>query len=234
MISDRRAAKAKPDDLLSMLLGSRYEDGKPMSDQQIRDEIVTIMVAGHETTANALSWTWYLLSRHRDVESRLVSEITDVLGGRTPAVYDLPKLRYTEMVFSEALRLYPPVWMLSRRALHSDTLPCGAEVTAGAQVIMIPYIAHRNEEYFPEPERFNPDRFDGVARNELPLCTYYPFSAGPRGCIGEAFARMEAMVIIAIIAQRFTFDLQAGDVVVPEPLLTLRPKNGLRVQVRLR
>jgi cytochrome P450 len=221
------------DDLLSMLISSRHEDGSPMSDQQIRDEVVTLIAAGHETTANALAWTWFLLSTHPEVEARLLTELKEVLNGRRPTVADIPKLTYTEMVFMEAMRLYPPVWLLARRVVADDVLPGGVLLPKRSQVVMMPYVAHRNPRYFPEPEKFKPERFQSASRQELQYI-FFPFSAGPRGCIGEPFARMEGILLIATIAQRYRLTLVPGQPIEPEPVQTLRPKNGILMQLRQR
>lgn len=235
IIRARRTGGEQPDDLLSMLLQARDEEGNTMSDQQVRDEVLTLILAGHETTANALAWTWYLLSQHPNVESQLLGELRDVLRGRLPSTADVPKLVYTEMVFAEAKRLYPPVWGLSpRTSLRTDVLPSGSTIPAGDVVYIIPYVVHRNPRLFPDPERFDPERFSPAAKHQRPEYAYFPFGGGSRRCIGEAFAWMEGILILATIAQRFKMTLPATQTIVPEPLVTLRPKNGIKIQLHKR
>jgi cytochrome P450 len=234
LIAERRAAVERPDDLLTLLLESRYDDGSRMSDEQIRDEIVTIFLAGHETTANALSWTWYLLSQHPDADRYLRQEIDSVLGDRPPRAEDLAGLRYTSSVIAEAMRLYPPAWIVARRAMDADTLPTGARIPKRADVVIIVYVVHRNPRYFPDPERFDPERFLRAGPESLPAHAYLPFGAGRRGCVGESFAKTEAAVLTAMIAQKFRLHLEPGQIVVPEALLTLRPKHGLLMRVEAR
>ena len=233
MIAQRRGARSRPDDLLTMLIESRYEDGTAMSDAQARDEIATFIAAGHETTANALAWAWYLLALNPAAEEALVDEFRCELGGRIPEAADIPRLRYTEMVISESMRLYPPVWLLARRVVGEDLLPGGAHLPAGSQIVIIPYVTHRDPSYFPEPEVFRPERFGASSRHELQFI-YLPFSAGPRGCIGEPFARMEAILLLATVAQRWKLTLEPPNHVEPELLQTLRPKNGIPMRLHRR
>jgi cytochrome P450 len=214
-----------------MLVNVRDEEGNMMDIEQIRDEAITLFLAGHDTTANALSWTWYLLSQHRDVESRLLVELKNVLGGRTPALADIPKLVYTGMIFAEAIRLYPPAYILVRTALQDDSLPSGVDVPAGTDIFMCQYVTHRNARYFPNPERFDPERFNPAVKQERPDYAYFPFGGGSRLCIGEPFARMEGILLIAAIAQRFKMVLIPGQAIAPEPLITLRPKDGIRMML---
>jgi cytochrome P450 len=221
----------KSNDLLSMLVSVRDEEGGMMDIEQIRDEAITLFLAGHDTTANALSWTWYLLSQHRDVESRLLTELKNVLAGRTPVFADIPKLVYTGMVFSEAMRLYPPAYILVRTALHDDSLPSGAAVPAGTDIFMCQYVVHRDSRYFPDPERFDPERFNPQAKQDRPDYAYFPFGGGSRICIGEPFARMEGTLLVAAIAQRYKMILLPGQTIVPEPLVTLRPRDGIRTML---
>ena len=235
MIHAQRMRREESDDLLSMLLHARDEEGNTMSDQQVRDEVLTLILAGHETTANALAWTWYLLSQHPDVESQLLSELRDVLNGRLPSTANVPKLVYTEMVFAEAMRLYPPVWGLSpRTSLGTDVLPSGSTIAAGDVVYIIPYVVHRNPRLFQDPERFDPERFSPAAKHQRSEYAYFPFGGGSRRCIGEAFAWMEGILILATIAQRFKMTLPTTQTIVPEPLVTLRPKNGVLMQLSKR
>src|ERR1044071_364390 len=189
IIEERRASGEDRGDLLSMLLKAQDEegDGGGMTDEQLRDEAMTIFLAGHETTANALAWTWYLLSQNPEAEAKLHAELEDVLAGRPPAAEDFPRLRYTEMVFAESMRLYPPAWILGRRALEEFEVG-GYLVPRGALVILSPYVMHRDPRFWPDPERFDPERFTPEAKASRPQFAYFPFGGGPRRCIGEGFA----------------------------------------------
>jgi cytochrome P450 len=233
LIDLRRGGEEKPD-LLSMLLHAQDEDGSGMSDPQLRDEVLTLFLAGHETTANAIAWTGYLLSQHPGVESALLAELREVLGGRSPSPADLPKLVYAEAVFSEAMRLYPPAYIVIRRALNDDTLPSGFTFPAGSDLFMCQYWVHRDPRFFPDPERFDPDRFLAETKDERPAFSYFPFGGGSKMCIGESFARMEGVLLLATMAQRFQMTLVPGQTIAPEPLVTLRPKNGVRVRLTRR
>jgi cytochrome P450 len=233
MIESRRTGATRPDDLLTLLTGSRYEDGTGMTDRQIRDEIATFIAAGHETTANALGWTWYLLSQNPEAEERLMRELESTLAGRVPQAGDIQKLEYTAMVISEAMRLFPPVWLLARRVAEEELLPGGTLLPAGSQVVLIPYVAHRNAGYFSDPEAFKPERFSPGKTQDLRF-VYFPFSAGPRGCIGEPFARAEAVLLLATVAQRWRLTLKPKAQVEPELLQTLRPKNGIPMLLQRR
>jgi cytochrome P450 len=227
LIAERRAGGDDRDDLLSMLLAARDPDtGEGMSDKELRDEILTIFVAGHETTANALSWTWYLLAQHPEVEARLHAELGRVLGGRAPSFADLAELKYMRMVFEEALRLYPPAHMIARTAVKEDCIG-GVRVSAGVSIFISIYTTHRNPTLWPEPERFDPERFapEAVARRHR--FAYLPFGGGPRICIGSSFAMAEAQVILATLAQRYRLRLVPGHDVEPVGLVTLRAKNGV-------
>lgn len=231
LIAERRAAGTDRGDLLSMLIAARDEgEIEGMTDRQVRDEAMTLFLAGHETTANALTWCWYLLSQHPEVASRLEAEAASVLGGRLPTMEDLPRLTYTDQVFAESLRLYPPGWAVLRRAVEDVELG-GYTIPKGALVIMSPFVRHRDPRYFPAPERFDPERFSPEAKAERPKFAYFPFSGGARGCIGEPFAWMEAMIILATFASRWRLRLAPGHPVEPEPLVTLRPKFGMRMIV---
>ena len=214
--------------LLSMLVDARDEEGHPMAAKQIRDEALTLFLAGHETTANALSWTFTLLSEHPDVESRLVKELKNVLQGRSPSVSDISKLVYTGQVFSEAMRLYPPAWALQvRTAQSNDLLPTGTLISAMDDVYILPYVIHRDPRFYPAPEHFDPDRFLPDVKQERPPYAYIPFGGGTRSCIGESFARMEGVLILASIAQSFRMKRTSNQRVVPDPLITLRPKHPI-------
>jgi cytochrome P450 len=214
-------------DLLSMLLRAKDEDtGESMTDAQLRDEALTLFLAGHETTASNLSWTLALLSQHPDVARRLYDEVFAVLGDAPPTVEDLPKLTYTSQVIDESLRLYPPAWILARRAIADDTID-GIHIPASAYVLISPYASHRNPSIWPNPEGFDPDRFAPGADKLRPRFSYFPFSGGPRICIGQSFALLEAKLILARIVQRFALHLIPGYPISPEPLITLRVRNGL-------
>jgi cytochrome P450 len=226
IIAVRRESKSDSGDLLSMLIDARDEDGTGMSDRQLRDEVLTFLLAGHETTALALSWTWHLLSQNPQVEEKMHAELRQVLGKRSPEVADLPALLYTERVIKEAMRLYPPAWSLARTAV-SDFELRGYTIPAGANIVMSQWIMHRNPKYFRDPEAFDPDRWLEPAMQKLPKFTYFPFGGGPRICIGNTFALMEAALLLATVAQRFHLRALAGHRVIPSPSFTLRPKHGL-------
>jgi cytochrome P450 len=231
MIAERRKKGIDTGDLLSMLIMARDEDtGESMNDQQLRDEVLTIFLAGHETTANALSWTWYLLSRNPDVRSRIQMELKDVLNGRAPSFEDLSKLRYTMMTIKESMRLYPPAWIFARSAIEDDLIG-GYHIPAHSIVLVSPYITHRHSELWDNPESFDPDRFSTERVAKLPRFAYFPFGGGPHLCIGNEFALMEAQLILAVVMQNYSLDLLPGHVVEMDPLITLRPKNGLMMTV---
>ncbi|MBS1789378.1 MAG: cytochrome P450 [Acidobacteria bacterium] len=230
MIRERRQSGEDRGDLLSMLMQARdiEGDGAGMTDEQLRDEAMTIFLAGHETTANALTWTWYLLSQNPEAESRLHAEIAEVLGGRTATAEDHPRLRFTEMVFAEAMRLYPPAWLIGRRALHDYKLN-EYHVPARSILLMSQYVMHRNPKYFPEPDRFIPERWMSEACESRPKFSYFPFGGGPRVCIGENFAWMEGTLVLATLAQKWRMRLVPGHPVELHPLVTLRPKYGMKM-----
>ena len=234
MIAERRASGRDHGDLLSMLLSAQDEDdGGVMTDQQVRDEAMTIFLAGHETTANAMTWTWYLLGGAPDVEAKVHEEIDRVLKGRLPATEDLRLLPYVERVVTESMRLYPPAWIIGRRAIAD--YPLGPYIAPAQSIlIMSPYIIQRDPRYYSEPERFNPDRWTPEFRAALPKFVYFPFGGGPRQCIGESFAWMELVLLVATIAQRWQLRLVPGHPVVPQPLVTLRAKHGMKMTVHER
>jgi cytochrome P450 len=235
MIEERRRTTQDTGDLLSMLLAARDEEtGEGMSDEQVRDESLTILLAGHETTAVALSWTWYELSRHPEVEARLHAELDRVLGGRTPTVEDLQRLPYTRMVLDESLRLYPPAWGMARQSREEDELPSGYRLPADTPLSLVQYITHRHPDYWEEPDRFAPERFEPARSAGRPPFAYFPFGGGQRQCIGSNFALMEAQLVLATLAQRYTLKLVPGHPVEPEPIVTLRPRHGLRMTLRQR
>jgi cytochrome P450 len=231
-IRERRDSRAERSDLLSILLHARDEDdGSRMTDRQLRDEAMTLFLAGHETTALALTWTCYLLARHPEVHDRLLAELTAVLGGRAPTAADLPRLSFTERVVLEAMRLYPPVYAFGREALH-DCEVLGYRIPARTTVFMSQWAMHRDPRWFAAPEKFDPDRWaDGLA-GRLPKFAYFPFGGGPRLCIGNTFALTEAVLVLAALARRFRFTLLPDQKVVPWPSMTLRPRYGVRVVLR--
>ena len=235
MIEDRRRSGQDRGDLLSMLLMARDEegDGAHMSDVQLRDEVMTLFLAGHETTANALSWTWYLLARNPGAEARFHEEVDAVLGGRPPAFEDLPRLRYTEMVLAESMRLYPPAWGLGRRSRRDQVLG-GVAIPEGALVLVSPYLVHRDPRFFPEPLRFDPQRFTTESRAARPRFAYFPFGGGARQCIGEPFAWMEGVLVLATLAQRWRFRYEGKGAVEPQALITLRPRRGVPMRAERR
>lgn len=235
IIRRRRASGQRSGDLLSMLLDAQDEHGAVMTDRQLHDEIMTLFLAGHETTATALSWTWLLLAQNPDVEAKLATELQCVLGGRAPGAGDLPRLSYAELVLKEAMRLYPPVWVIGRRALAPFQLG-EYQLPAGTNVVMLQFLMHRDPRFFPEPERFDPDRWrENDPRNaSLPRFAYFPFGGGPRVCVGAGFGMMEAMLLLAAIAQRFRLSLVPGQTIEMLPSVTLRPKNGIRVTLARR
>jgi cytochrome P450 len=240
MIRERRAGSgdAAPDDrgdLLSMLLQAQdlEGDGGGMSDQQVRDECVTLILAGHETTANALTWTWYLLAQHPDVEQRLHAELDAALHGASPSVDDLPRLPYTEMVLAESMRLYPPAWGIARKVVEPFSVG-GYRIPKGALVLMSQWVLHHDPRYFPEPSEFNPERWTPQARAARPKFCYFPFGAGPRQCIGEGFAWMEGILLIATIAQQWRIRLAPGQKIELQPVITLRPRHGVRMLLERR
>jgi cytochrome P450 len=233
IIRMRRESDQEAHDLLSMLLQAQDDDGARMTDRQLRDEVMTLFLAGHETTALALSWTWYLLAQNPEIERKLAAELKSVLDGRSPTVADLPRLRYTEMVVKETLRLYPPAWIIGREAVSEFAID-GFSFPAGAQVSMSPWLMHRDPRYFDQPDEFWPERWETDQIKQLPKYAYFPFGGGPRLCIGNSFAMMEAIFILATIAQRFHFDLAPGHEVKPMPSITLRPSDGVRMIVAKR
>ena len=229
IIEQRQRDGGDHGDLLSMLMLARDDEGKPMTDRQLRDEVITLLLAGHETTALALSWSWYLLSQHSEIDARLAAELREVLGGRAPTVNDLPRLRYAEAVVTEAMRIYPPAWGFGREAL-ADCEIGGYAIPAGTTVVVSTWVSHRNPRYFQDPTAFRPERWDNNFAATLPRFAYIPFGGGPRICIGNRFAMMEAVLVLATVAQRFRLEWQPDRPVVPMPSITLRPKGGVWVK----
>jgi len=230
LIRERRGLRNRPDDLLTTLIEAKDVEGGPLSEDQVRDEMVNVLLAGHETTAIALAWTWYFLSLHPDIEQRMHDEVITALTDLPPTHDGIGRLTFTSMVLNESMRIRPPVWIIARVALEDDLLESGTRIPAGTEVLMMPYLAHRNPVHFPQPELFDPGRFS-PSSDRRPSFTFLPFGAGPRGCIGEAFARMEALIILAVMGRRFSLRLAPGQTVSPEALVTLRPRNGILMRI---
>jgi cytochrome P450 len=234
MIEERRQNDEGHNDLLSALLQvSDEEHTASLSDRQVRDEALSLFVAGHETVANALTWCWYLLSQHPEIYAKMQAEGDRVLAGRSPTIADLPNLPYTLQIFKETLRLYPPVYAFTRRAMSSVQLG-EYRVPAGASVVISPYSLHRRSKFFPDPERFDPERFAPQQEENLPRYAYLPFGAGSHICLGMHFALLEGHLLLATLAQRLTFAFVGSGSIEPEPLLTLRPKGAILMRVRRR
>ena len=233
MIRQRRRGEAR-DDLLSMLMQARDpETGQGMSDRQLRDEVMGVFLAGHETTANALTWTLYLLSQHPDAEAELHAELARVLGGRVPTHEDARQLPYAAMVIQESMRLFPPAWLFGRSPAADEEIE-GFGIPKGSLVFLSPYVTHRHPELWPEPERVSPRRFAPEQAATLDRFAYFPFGGGPRLCIGAPFAKLEMLIVLASVVQRFQLRLAQGAVVEPEPLVTLRPRHGMPMLVEPR
>lgn len=228
----RRQANIEANDLLSMLMSAQDEDtGEGMDDKQLRDEAFALMVAGHETSALALTWAWYLLAKNPEVEEKLQEELASVLNGRPPTVEDLPNLKYTMMIIQETLRLYPPVYALGRTAINDDNIG-GYHLPAKSEVVMLPYITHRHPDFWDEPEKFKPERFMPDSANSRLRYAYFPFGGGPRQCIGNNFALMECHMILATLAQKYRMTPVAGHPVEHDPSVTLRPRWGIRMHLQ--
>ncbi len=228
LIERRRRGESQGEDLLEMLLRAQDDEGRGMTDRQLRDEVMTLFLAGHETTANTLTWTLYLLSLHPGVARRLREELAASLGGCPPTVDDLPKLSYLSRVIDESMRVLPAVWTISRRAVGQDTVG-GYRIPANAPVLLSQWAMHRHPRYWPNPEGFDPDRFLPEVAAERPRFAFFPFSGGPRQCIGNSFALQEAALVLAALLQRYRLDLVPGHRVELEPLITLRPRYGMRM-----
>jgi cytochrome P450 len=234
IISVRRArSDPNTQDLLSILISARDEDGSAMSANEVRDQVLTFLVAGHETTALALSWTWYLLSQNSDVENKLHQELDNVLGGKLPGLNDLPLLIYTDRVIKESMRLYPPAWSLAREVAKEFEVE-GYRIPPGSNVVMSQWILQHDPRLFVDPTRFDPDRWGTAPCQKLPRFAYFPFGGGPRQCIGAGFAMTEAVLILATIATRFKLRQADAPPVIPVPSFTLRPKYGIRMSLRRR
>jgi cytochrome P450 len=232
IIRNRRASGMRPGDLLDMLLDARDENGAGMSDLQLRDEVMTLLLAGHETTANTLSWTLYLLAQNPDQQARLAAEVRTVLDGRAAKAAGLDALPYLQMTLMEAQRLYPPAWAIGRKALR-DFEVSGYRIRAGTNIIVSQWVLHHDPQLYPHPERFDPDRWreDSAGRRTLPKFAYLPFGAGPRVCVGASLALTESALVLATLMQRFRFTLASAEPVKAFPSVTLRPKHGLRLRV---
>lgn len=230
IIRERRCSNHPREDLLEMLLRARDVDGKPMSDMQLRDEVMTLFLAGHETTAIALSWACYLIAQNPRIETELAEELRAVLGDRVPTPDDLPKLRYTEMVVKEAMRLYPAVWGIGRKALKECELG-GYRVPAGSNIFILQWRTQRDPRFFPDPERFDPERWreDPIRSGKIPRFAYFPFGGGPRVCVGASFAMMEATLLLAMMQQKYHFENVSGHPIELLATVTLRPKHGIRM-----
>src|SRR5260370_10642433 len=228
---DKRRQASTESDLLTMLLQAQdAETGEGMTDEQVRDEVVTLMAAGQETTSNALCWTLVLLAQHPDIEARLQQEYQQVLGGRAPQIENLPQLNLSRMVLAEAMRLYPPAWVFARSAIDEDEIG-GHSLAKGPYVLMFPATPHRHPDFWPRPDVFDPERFEPARAAGRHRFAYFPFGGGPRVCIGNQFALTEARVILATILPRYQFRLLPGADVIPEPLITLRPRGKLLITI---
>ena len=235
IIDERRRSGEDRGDLLSILLLA--QDGEPgtagMSDTQVRDEALTLFLAGHETTANALTWTWYLLSQHPEVEEKLHAELDEALHERLPAFEDIVRLPYTEMILSESIRLYPPAWAIGRKALSEQQIG-NYIVPAGGIVLLSPFVTHRDARFFTQPERFDPERWTPEAKEARHPFAYFPFGGGPRRCVGEGFAWTEGILVLAALASRWRARLVGGQKIEPKALITLRPKHGIQMKIERR
>ncbi|MEA5503554.1 cytochrome P450 [Halotia wernerae UHCC 0503] len=234
IIRRRRTTTESKSDMLSMLQSVQDVDGNAMTDQQVRDEIMTLMVAASETVSMALSWTWYLLSQNPKVEAKLIAELQAVLGDKKPSIADFPQLRYTEMVVMEVLRLYPPDWFLSRKVIMQDCEIGGYAIPVGSTVCYSQWVAHRDKRFFEKPEVFNPERWNSDLAKTLPKFAYFPFGGGSRSCFGKPLAMMLMILIITNIAQKFHLKLVPNHQVIPYPGVTLKPKYGVKMLVNKR
>jgi cytochrome P450 len=228
VIHERQADPGDAGDLLGLLLSVQDEHGHKLPLRRVRDEATTLMLAGHETTANALSWMWYLLANNTAARERMLDEVDSVLGARRPTAADLPSLAWTTACFQEAMRMFPPAWAIPRKAIEDDVID-GHRVPKGSSVLIPIHAIHHDPRFWPEPERFDPSRFLGGAGKERHRSAYLPFGGGRRICIGSSFALMEGTLVAAIMSQRFTYDVSPGHTVEPEATLTLRPRHGLQM-----
>jgi len=233
IISERRSTGKDEGDLLSMLLAARDEDGSQMNDQQLRDEVMTLFLAGHETTALTLAWSWYLLGTNPESERRFHAELDEVLGDRAPTAADLPRLKFTEQIAKESMRLYPPAYGLGREAIEECEIG-GYRVPKGTQVFMFQWVTQRDPRFYDEPLAFRPERWTDDFIERLPKYAYFPFGGGPRVCIGASFAMMEVILCLATIGQKFRLELDPDHPVSIYPAMSLRPKDGIKVVVHER
>jgi cytochrome P450 len=235
LVRARRHASRNDSDLLDTLLEAQDEHGSRMTDEQLRDEIMTLFLAGHETTANALTWTYFLLAQNPEKEEALHAELRSVLGDRAPTAADLPRLPYTETVVKESMRLYPPAWGIGRRAIRDVELG-GYRIPAKTNFFLLQWVTQRDARFFPDPEGFDPERWrnDPIRSGKIPRFAYFPFGGGSRVCVGAGFAMMEATLLLATIAQRFRFTLAPNQQIEPLFSVTLRPKNPVRMQLHAR
>jgi len=231
IISERRASAENKGDLLSMLLAARDEDGSQMNDRQLRDEVMTLFLAGHETTALTLAWSWYLLGANPEAEKKFHAELDEVLGGRAATMADLSRLKYTEQIAKESMRLYPPAFGLGREAINDCEIG-GYQVPAGTQVFMFQWATQRDPRFYDEPQTFRPERWTEDFIEQLPKYAYFPFGGGPRVCIGASFAMMEIILCLATIGQKFRLELDPDHPVSIYPAMSLRPKDGIKVVVK--
>lgn len=232
-IARRRRQDAEGDDLMSVLLQARDDEGSGMTDRQLRDEVLTLFLAGHETTASALTWAVYFLTGHPEAAERLTAEVDALLGGRAPSADHVPRLKYTEAVFKEAMRLYPPSWLMGRETTGAYELR-GCTIPKGWNLLICPWVIHRDPRWYDAPDEFRPERWLDPQPGSLPRCAYLPFGAGPRQCVGNHFAMMEAVIILASIAQRFVLHRDRSRPVTPVPLVSIRPMDGLPITVTRR
>jgi cytochrome P450 len=234
LITERRDAGEDTGDLLSTLAFARYEEtGELMDREQLRAEVITLFLNGHETVSDALGWAFYLLSKQPMVARRLHQELAATLGGRTPTMDDLPKLQYTSWIIQEAMRLFPPAWVIERDALEADEVG-GYQIPANSTVVLSQWATHRHPDFWENPEGFDPERFSPERSADRHRFAYFPFGGGPRLCVGNNFAMMEMTLILAAVAQRFELDLVPGHAVVMEPVITLRPRFGIVATLRPR
>jgi len=229
----RQNPGGRDDDLLGLLLSVRDEHEEPLPLKRVRDEACTFMLAGHETTANALSWMWYLLALNHDARQRMLAEVDEVLGGRRPTFADVDRLQWTQACFLEAMRIFPPAWIIPRECVAEDRI-AGHRIPKGSSILIPIHALHHDERFWPDPERFDPTRFLPENAHDHHRCSYLPFGAGRRVCAGKAFAVIEGTIVTAMMSQRFTYELIPGFPVVPEATLTLRPRYGLRMIARRR
>jgi len=233
IIKERQASGKKQDDLLDMLLETRYEDGTGMTDQQLLDEALILYVAGHETSAMAMSWAWYLIATHPDVEQKLLQSVKDNLGNSDPSFEQTRNLGYALQTMEETMRLYPPAWIIDREALEDDEFE-GVKIKKGQGVNCLIYSVHHNEKYWNNPEQFDPERFTAENKAKQIPYSYMPFGGGPRLCIGNSFALMEMQFVLAMMVRRYTFELIPNQQIEMNPLITLRPRYGIKMKVRKR